>query len=522
MNKKNLFVFVAVICSILASSTDVMALKNGLGRTPPMGFNTWNYFGSANSSGHGYLSDTLMIQIATAFHTKGMDTVGYQFVNLDDGYCLPNRDNKGGLVADPKWFSKGLKALADSIHKRGLKFGLYTDVGTITCALCYGNSGFPGLQGHEQQDCDTFVAWGVDYVKVDFCCYTAANSTVAAATYAKIRDCLANAVTIMKPTVPTAHSLFFSICNWGNFGPWDWGDTIGNMWRTTTDINNTWGTVLSNSDNSQSHYDKSRIGAWNDPDMLEVGYGDFATNYARARAHFSLWCIEAAPLIAGNDVRNMNTSIQSILINKDAIGIDQDSLGGDTTMGIIQGRRIVSGNSEVWVKLLKHKTVGSEYAVLFFNRGNSGAVTIPVTTAQIASLGGDIATGKKYNVRDVWGAANLADWTAGGTYTSPSIPVNDVYMIRLSVPPVSSVVPLASVKVSNINVRSEGERVVVHALKSGLLSVKLVNLKGEVIYSQLLSGSTDCSISTKSLPRGMYIINVQNAMERFEQKVFLQ
>ena len=308
-------------------------------------------------------------------------------------------------------------------------------------------------------------------------------------------------------------TMVFSICNWGNQNPWDWGDTVGNLWRTTGDISNSWGSMLGNSDNSQSHYNKARIGSWNDPDMMEVGYGDFATNYAQARAHFSLWCMQAAPLIAGNDVRNMSTTIQEILINKDAIAIDQDTLGGDTTMGIIQGRRIVSGNSEVWVKLLKGKTK-SEYAVLFFNRGNSGAVSISVTTEQIATVGGDIASGKTYKVRDVWGKKDLANWTAGGTYTSPSIPSTDVFMIRLG-STVSTLPPVAIVKVSDTRVRAEGERVLIHTARSGSQSVtSLVNVKGVVVYSKHFTGPQDFSISTTDLSRGLYFVKVQTANER--------
>jgi alpha-galactosidase len=512
MNNKCASVFAVVLCAIMLSSTNVFALKNGLARTPPMGFNTWNYFGCKNSAGHGTVNEALMIGIADAFNSKGMTAVGYQFVNVDDGYGMANRSGSGGLVADPAYFPHGMKACADSIHKRGLKFGLYTDVGNVTCATCYGSCGFPGMLGHEQQDCDTFAAWGIDYVKIDFCCF---NGT-AVSTYSMIRDCMKNSLT----RVPGSHKILFSICNWGNQSPWDWGDTVGNLWRTTGDINNSWGSMLGNSDNSQSHNNKARIGSWNDPDMLEVGYGDFATNYAQARAHMSLWCIEAAPLIAGNDVRNMNTTIQSILTNSDVIAVDQDTLSGDTTMGIIQGRRVVSGNSEVWVKLLRGRT-GSEYAVLFFNRNNGGAVTIGITEAQIASVGGDITTSKTYTVRDLWAHTNLANWTANGTYTSPSIPVHDVFMIRLG-SMVSVLPPIASVKVKNMRVQSEGERVVIHTARTGSQSVSLVNMKGAVVYTKHFTGPQDLSIPTTGMPRGLYFVNVQTAQERFAQKIILK
>jgi alpha-galactosidase len=259
--------------------------------------------------------------------------------------------------------------------------------------------------------------------------------------------------------------------------------------------------------------------------MMEIGYGDFQTNYAQARAHCSLWCMEAAPLIAGNDVRNMSDSIKNILINSDVIAVDQDTLGGDTTMGIIQGRRVIGSNGannpEVWVKLLKGR-VGSEYAVLFFNRSGSAA-SISVTTAQIASVGGDIASGKTYTVRDLWGKKDLSNWTAGGTYSTPStVPSHDVFMIRLGVQGTGILPVLASVKVTDMNMQSTDQRVIVHATRSGPLTISLVNLMGKVVFSQHLAGSVDCSISTKALPRGLYIVNVKNALESFEQKVILK
>jgi hypothetical protein len=256
--------------------------------------------------------------------------------------------------------------------------------------------------------------------------------------------------------------------------------------------------------------------------MLEVGYGDFATNYARARAHFSLWCMSASPLIAGNDIRFMSTQIQEILINKDAIGINQDTLGGDTTRGIIQGRKVVSGNSEVWVKLLKGKK-NSDYAVMLFNRSNANAATISITTDQIKTVGGDIAAGKAYKVRDVWGKKDLADWTAGGTFTSPAaVGVNDVFLARFSLIPPISLAPIATIKVNDKKVQSEGEQVIVNLQKAGPSSIRIVNLNGKVVYSKNLSGLQSQTISTRGFSRGLYVVNVRNASERFEEKIFLK
>jgi alpha-galactosidase len=523
MNKRFLPVFAVVLGAIMMSSTQVLALNNGLARTPPMGFNTWNWFGCRNSSGHGNVTDTMMKQIADAFISKGMAAVGYQYVNIDDCWATLSRDSRGGLVPDSRYYPKGIKSLTDYIHSKGLNVGIYSDIGTSTCATCYGGAnpqGLPGMQGgFAQRDCDSFVAWGFDYLKLDFCCFSDGSASAA---YAKVRDALKASVTRMKPTVPDAHPITFSVCEWGSNTPWLWGDTVGNLWRTTNDIGWQWNSLMAIVDKNAPLYPYARVGSWNDPDMLEIGNGDFATNYPRNRSHMSLWCIMSSALLAGNDIRTMNDSLRLIMTNKDVIDINQDTLGGDTTKGIIQGRRVVSGNSEVWVKLLKGKTK-SEYAVLFFNRGNSGAVNISVTTAQIASVGGDMASGKQYLVRDLWKHTNLANWTAGGTLSTPAaVGVNDVHMVRLSLPPVSAVPPLAKVKVTDMRVQSEGERVIVRSARSERLSIRLMNLKGEVVYSQRLTGPMDCSISTKGLPRGMYIVNVRSAKERLEQKVFLK
>jgi alpha-galactosidase len=526
MNNKCVSVFAVVLCAVMFSATNIVALNNGLARTPPMGFNTWNWFGCRNSSGHGYVTDTMLFQIANAFISKGMKAVGYQYINIDDCWAGTSRDARGGLYPDPRFFPRGLKWFTDSIHRMGLKVGIYSDIGRLTCASCYGTGGLPGMQpGNEQRDCDSFVAWGFDYLKLDFCCFDFGggypnNTAAAIAAYVRAREALKAAPGRMRPKVPDAHDILYSICNWGDYSPWLWGDTIGNLWRTTNDIGWHWTSMLAIVDRNAPLYPYSRIGSWNDPDMLEVGNGDFASNYARNRAHMSLWCIMASALLAGNDIRTMNDSLKNIMTNSEVIAINQDTLGGNTTRGIIQGRRVVSGNSEVWVKLLKG-TTGSEYAVLFFNRANSGAVNISATTANISAVGGDIANGKTYNVRDLWRHTDAGTWTAGNNLTSPRIGVNDVYFVRLSLP-VSILPPVASVKVKDMRVRSEGERLVIHTARSGSQSVNLVNVKGVVVYSKHFTGPRDFSISTTCIPRGLYFVKVQTANERFLQKVILK
>lgn len=522
MRKRFLPLFAAAICTVLMGTTQVLALNNGLARTPPMGFNTWNWFGCKNSSGHGYVTDTMMLQIAAAFKTKGMAAVGYQYVNIDDCYAAMTRNASGGLVPLKQFFPRGLRWLTDSIHRMGLKAGAYSDIGSLTCMGCFGGNGFPGMQGgFEQQDCDSFVAWGFDYLKVDICCFQGLDNTkLTIEAYARVRDALDKAVTRMKPKVPDAHKMVFSICSVGLNTPWLWGDSIGNQWRTTSDIGWQWNSMMNIVDKNEPLYPYARIGSWNDPDMLEIGNGDFGSDLAKNRSHMSLYAIMASPLIAGNDIRNMSAGLQAIMTNKEVIDVDQDTLGGDTTKGKIQGRRVVSGNSEVWVKLLKGKK-NTEYAVLFFNRSNTAAVNISVTTQQIASMGGDMANGKTYKVRDLWGHADKGTWTAGQNLSTPAaVPVTDVYMVRLS-QEVPTQYPLASMKVFDMRVLSEDGKVTVHSDRSGPLSIRMVNLKGEAVYSKRHTGPVDYGISTKALPRGLYIVNVQNVMERLDKKVYL-
>ena len=509
MKKRFYHFLIAGISFILLNAAVIFALDNGLARTPPMGFNTWNWFACHNGSGHGEVTDTLMRAIASAFVTSGMKDSGYQYVNIDDCWGEASRDSHGGLVASHADFPRGMKSLADSIHAKGLKMGIYTDLSNQTCAQT-----MPGLYGHEQQDCDTFVAWGIDYVKVDFC--QQGTSINPQTQYPIVRDDLHKAVDTMKAHgLSTAHEILFSICNWGANSPWTWGMATGNLWRTTGDINHSsFGSPLSNMDQTAPLYSYAGPGGWNDPDMLEVGCG-FTT--AEDRSHFSLWCMMAAPLIAGNDVRTMNAATKTILTNGEAIRVDQDSLGK-------QGQRIVSGNTEVWVKLLKSST-NSEYAVLFFNRNNNAATRITVTPAQIEAVGGSMATGKVYTVRDIWGHATMANWTAStGDTLSSLVAYHDVTMLRLT-PYIASPVlpPIASVKVQEAaGIRCAGEFVTVNAAKAGHCTVAMIDLRGRLVYSGDFTGPSQYSFDTREIGRGLYLVNVWNGTETSSDKVLLK
>jgi alpha-galactosidase len=373
----------------LAATRAPETLDNGLARTPPMGWNSWNKFGCN-------VSDTLIRGVADAISANGMREAGYQYVTIDDCWQVA-RAADGTIVPDPVRFPHGIKALADYVHGKGLKFGIYTDAGRATC------EGRPGSYGHEAQDAKTYASWGVDYVKVDWC---NAEGLDARTQYTIIRDALA----------ASGRKIVFSICEWGSNRPWEWAPAVGNLWRTTGDISDRWASVLTLVDLSSQYWHVARPGAWNDPDMLEVGNGGMtATEY---RAHFSLWAMMAAPLIAGNDVRTMTDSTgtapatRDILLNREVIAVDQDSLG-------IQGTIVQAWPSElqVWVKPLAD---GSR-AVLLFNRAS-------VSSAITADWGRVGLRTKRARVRDLWARTDSASVESRYTATVPS---HGVVMLRV-------------------------------------------------------------------------------------------
>ena len=312
-------------------------LDNGLAKTPPMGWNSWNKFGCN-------VSEDLIRSMADALVASGMRDAGYQYVVIDDCWQV-SRDKDGNIVPDPQRFPNGMKTLGDYIHSKGLKFGIYSDAGTLTCQKR------PGSRGYEFQDARQYAAWGVDYLKYDWCNHSTQDS---AASYSIMRDALS----------ASGRPIVFSICEWGSTKPWLWAGEVGNLWRTTGDISDhfegkydyAWG--MTNIVDQQAGIDGyAGPGHWNDPDMLEVGNGGMTnTEY---QAHFSLWAVLAAPLIAGNDVRSMSREIHDILTNKEVIAVDQDPLGQEA-------RRVrKDGDTEVWSRPLED---GSR-AVVVFNRG---------------------------------------------------------------------------------------------------------------------------------------------------------
>jgi alpha-galactosidase len=377
----------------------------GLALTPPMGWNSWNTF-QCN------VNEQIIRSTADAMVSSGMRDAGYQYIVIDDCWH-GKRDSLGFIHPDPVRFPSGMKALADYIHSKGMKFGIYSCAGNQTCG------GRPGSRGHEYQDAITYASWGVDYLKYDWCDTHGLN---AAGAYATMRDALFAAG---RPVV-------FSLCEWGDNQPWTWAEDVGHLWRITGDITNCFDCEVNHGSWSswgvmqivEMRRDIRRFagpGHWNDPDMLEVGNG---MSVGENRAHLSLWCILAAPLIAGNDITGMSKETGEILTNREVIAVDQDSLG-------IQGFRYNSNDEdlEVWVKPLSH----GDWAVCFLNRtekeqklqydwsrhviddGLSHTVLNPNTSS--------------YAIRDLWKKRDL-----GTTRTRllSEVGPHDVFMVRLT------------------------------------------------------------------------------------------
>src|ERR1051325_5956200 len=323
---------------------------NGLARTPPMGWNSWNKFA-------GRIDDATVRGIADAMAANGRKDAGYVYINIDDtweGY----RDKQGNITANKKF--PDMKALADYVHSKGLKIGIYSSPGPNTCA------GYEGSFAHEEQDAKTYAAWGIDYLKYDWCgarnLYTDEEMR---AVYQVMGDAL----------LKSGRPILYSLCQYGRADVWKWGaDVGGNAWRTTGDIRDAWDSMTKIGFAQDELAPWAEPGHWNDPDMLEIGNGGM--NNDEYRTHMSLWALLAAPLLAGNDLRDMKPEILKILTNRDVIAIDQDPLGR-------QGRRLrTDGDVEIWTKAL----AGGSLAIGVFNRGAGPAqVTIKCDEFQLCN-----------------------------------------------------------------------------------------------------------------------------------------
>jgi len=358
---------------------------NGLAQTPPMGWNSWNHFADR-------VDDRIIRETADALVRSGLAAAGYIYVNIDDTWEA-GRDAQGNLRSNAKF--PDLKALADYVHQRGLKLGLYSSPGPVTCA------GYPGSYGHEEQDARTFAAWGIDYLKYDWCSAERVypDGDLQAA-YQKMGRALA----------ACGRPIAYSLCEYGRGDVWQWGPQVGaNLWRTTGDIQDNWASM------ARIGFDQGRLapfagpGHWNDPDMLEVGNGGMTI--PEYRTHFSLWCLLAAPLIAGNDVRAMSGETLEILGNREVIALDQDSLGR-------QGERLSARDGvEFWIKPL----ADGGRAIGVFNR-NDAARPVSFTWAEAG-----LATAP-HAVRDLWLHRDLAP---GGDGWGGSILAHDVLLLRV-------------------------------------------------------------------------------------------
>jgi alpha-galactosidase len=398
--KKTFLIIPLIICAYLqAQKFEKLAL------TPPMGWNSWNTF-KCN------ISEPLVKDIVDRFIADGYKDAGYRYVNIDDCWMAMERDSLGNLVADSEKFPGGIKALADYIHSKGLKFGVYGCAGNKTCA------GYPGNRGHEYQDALSYASWGVDYLKYDWCNTGNMNAEEA---YKTMRDALFAA---KRPVV-------FSLCEWGNNQPWEWGKDVGHLWRISGDIDvcfdcevnhgtwSSWGVmrVVYMREGIRGY---SGPDHWNDFDMMEVGNG---MTVSEDRAHFSLWCMLASPLVMGHDLREATKETIEILTNKEVIAVNQDSLG-------IQAFKYSDKDSiEVWAKPLYK----GDWAICFLNR-NSEKYKIEFDWNEhhiVDNIAGREITFDKdiYKIRDLWLKKERGNTKK---ILTAEIPCHDVLLLRLT------------------------------------------------------------------------------------------
>ncbi|MFC4477103.1 glycoside hydrolase family 27 protein [Flavobacterium chungangensis] len=313
----------------------------GLAMTPPMGWNSWNTFATN-------IDEKLVKETADIMVSSGLAAAGYNYIVLDDGWMTHERDANGDLVPDPEKFPSGMKALIDYVHNKGLKFGLYNCAGTKTCA------GYPGTRGYEYQDARFYAKLGIDFLKYDWC---NTEGITAKEAYATMSNALKTA----------GRPIVFSLCEWGDNQPWEWGKPIGNLWRISGDIYpcfdcefkhpenwSSWG-FMKIADMRKDIRKYSGPDHWNDFDMMEVGN---EMNDTEDKTHFAMWCMLSSPLFTGNDYRKMSKETLAILTNKELLSVNQDKLG-------IQGfKSAILDGVEVWVKPLSD----GAWAVSFVNR----------------------------------------------------------------------------------------------------------------------------------------------------------
>jgi alpha-galactosidase len=363
--------FAVALLLVSLASISVQAQQSKIAQTPPMGWNSWNHF-------HRTINDATVRAQADAMVSSGMRDAGYTYINIDDTW-EGERDAQGFIHSNEKF--PDMKALADYVHSKGLKLGIYSSPGDKTCAK------YEGSLGHEEQDAQTYAQWGIDYLKYDLCGLR--DQVKAAPTPEAAHKIMIDAYTKMKHALEkTGRPIVYSLCQYGNDAVWRWGTSVGgNLWRTTGDINDHYARMAEIGFSQAGLAPFAGPGHWNDPDMLEVGNGGMNTD--EYRTHMSLWAILAAPLLAGNDLTTMTPETIALLTNKEVIAIDQDRLGK-------QGDRVsAEGPMEIWARTLAD---GSK-AVGLFNR-HPQPMQMKVDFSQVGFSG-------KVNVRDIWQAKDL-------------------------------------------------------------------------------------------------------------------
>jgi alpha-galactosidase len=372
------FLFFSNAINCLAQKSDTLLCSR-----PPMGWMTWNYFGID-------IHEKDIREMADAMVSSGMSKAGYQYIFIDDGW-VGGRDNRNNIIEDPKRFPSGIKAMADYVHARGLKLGLYSDASPLTC------EGFTGSLHFEEQDAKTFAAWGVDYLKYDYC-NAPEDSAIAVARYTAIATALRK----------SGREIVLGVCEWGQRKPWLWAAQAGGqLWRTTGDIRDKWKDIdvhdpndfdrpgfLDIADQNAALYPYAGPGRWNDMDMLLTGLygkegpssgrGGIGCNDIEYQTQMSLWCMMASPLAASNDLRNMNAATKNILLNEEVIALNQDELGNQCIP------KIKNENWDVYLKPLQN----GEVAVAIVNR----AKTTQNYLLNFAAIG----LADRYDIRDLW------------------------------------------------------------------------------------------------------------------------
>ncbi|KAK1285543.1 hypothetical protein QJS10_CPB20g00132 [Acorus calamus] len=344
-----------------------LQLDNGLALTPQMGWNSWNFF-ACN------INETVIKETADALVSTGLANLGYIYVNIDDCWSSPLRNVKGDLNPEPRTFPSGIKALADYVHDKGLKLGIYSDAGAFTCQVR------PGSLFHENRDASLFASWGIDYLKYDNCYNLGIKPEKR---YPPMRDALNL----------TGRTIFYSLCEWGVDDPALWAGKVGNSWRTTDDINDSWESMTTIADLNDKWASYAGPGGWNDPDMLEVGNGGMT--YQEYRAHFSIWALMKAPLLIGCDVRSITSETLEILSNEEVIAVNQDPLG-------VQGRKVSTGGEDGCRQIWAGPLSEDRLVVALWNR----CPEVTTITVKWESLGIDPTTA--FAVRDLWKHKDLS------------------------------------------------------------------------------------------------------------------